>query len=247
MDDKTLQGNFNEIFALLQQGQAPKSAPFPSFPGDVGIATSGSSTTLVDTSKSWGNNVFANALLMVKIGSVVYQATITSNSGNQLNFVAITDANGNAVSVGANSQYRIYNIWTNFGSQSIGVAGRPDYAVLQGNEKNFQFFNDTPVAYGTNVNTSYTVPSGKTLYIVSFTGWILPDVAANSDGTLLIYFYIQNDITGDSPISLSGLGGLSGLLPQPIAIPGGQQITMGVTNYTNHSCSLGGVVNAYEE
>jgi hypothetical protein len=68
--------------------------------GTGGAATSGSTTTIVDTTKTWTAGIFVGQLAYVNVGGTWYNSTITANTANTLTFGAI----GAAV-VGTDSYY----------------------------------------------------------------------------------------------------------------------------------------------
>ena len=55
----------------------------------IGVATGGSATTLVDTTKDFDNTVFANKTVRIIIGGVDYYRKITSTSGDTLTFATL--------------------------------------------------------------------------------------------------------------------------------------------------------------
>lgn len=71
---------------------------------DQGVATGGSIITLVDTTKDWEVNMWADAVLEVVIAGVEYHRTVVSNTADTLTFntlpVGVVVAAGNSYSLG---------------------------------------------------------------------------------------------------------------------------------------------------
>lgn len=59
---------------------------------DTGEATGGSNTTLVDTGKSWEDNMWVDATFEVEIAGKGYMGVVISNTATQLTFAALADA-----------------------------------------------------------------------------------------------------------------------------------------------------------
>lgn len=55
---------------------------------DAGISTGGSTTTLVDLTKTWGVNIWQGALLIIAVENLLYFTNISGNFEQQLNFPA---------------------------------------------------------------------------------------------------------------------------------------------------------------
>lgn len=70
----------------------------------LGVATGGTVTTLIDTTKDFDNNVFANKTVRIIIGGVDYYRKITSTSGNTLTFATL----GGTIKPVAGTPYVIY-------------------------------------------------------------------------------------------------------------------------------------------
>ena len=70
----------------------------------LGVATGGTVTTLVDTTKDFDNNVFANKTVRIIIDGVDYYRLITSSTGNTLTFTTL----GGTIKPVAGTPYVIY-------------------------------------------------------------------------------------------------------------------------------------------
>jgi hypothetical protein len=99
--------------------------------GDIGQATGGSTTTLVDTSfgcrtSAWPDNVLAGAKLRFLKNGKLYYATIASHTGSTFTFVSAT-----AVAPAAGTNYAIYSTpwFTEIASTGLGVV-TGDPAIL---------------------------------------------------------------------------------------------------------------------
>lgn len=73
---------------------------------DKGTATGGSNTTLVDNTKSWETNIWADAILQVKIGGIEYHRTILSNTADTITINALPGG----VAVSAGCEYSIRRV-----------------------------------------------------------------------------------------------------------------------------------------
>jgi hypothetical protein len=74
-------------------GRPDYSAAYsPLFTTDYGYATSGSMTTLVDTTKNWQVNIWRNAAIDLYIGGTKYSRYVISNTATALTFATITPA-----------------------------------------------------------------------------------------------------------------------------------------------------------
>lgn len=58
-------------------------------PLEHGVATGGSNTTLEDTAKDWGINMWEDAILAVDIGGIEYHRHITSNTADTITMDAL--------------------------------------------------------------------------------------------------------------------------------------------------------------
>lgn len=88
----------------------------------TGLATSGSTTTLVDSTKTWAVNEHANKLLFISAGVGNGQLlTITSNTSTTLSF-------GTATAPAVNSRYSILDINTRGGGSGLQWAAYPSVA-----------------------------------------------------------------------------------------------------------------------
>ncbi|MBA7597928.1 hypothetical protein ES703_04936 [subsurface metagenome] len=56
---------------------------------DTGTATSGSNTTIVDTGKSWEDNMWEDATFEVEIGAIRYLGIVISNTATTVTFAAL--------------------------------------------------------------------------------------------------------------------------------------------------------------
>lgn len=70
---------------------------------DSGVATGGSGTTIVDTTKSFATNMWADSVFEVQVGATKYLGTVISNTATTITFAALA---GGALVV-AGSQYSL--------------------------------------------------------------------------------------------------------------------------------------------
>ena len=95
---------------------------------DSGVASSGTTNSLIDESKNWATNMWFSGILSVTIGGVTYTTPMSGNSYNTLSFAPLP------VDVKPGSPYRIHNVAT----QVIAGQIRPGIA-LKDNQQLVQF------------------------------------------------------------------------------------------------------------
>lgn len=108
-----LEGVLKRVLQAVFGGGADISAanplPVTSEAGiDQGTATGGSNTTLEDTAKNWGVNMWEDAILQVDIGAVQYHRHIVSNLADTITI----DALPGLVEVAAGCKYSIKRVVT---------------------------------------------------------------------------------------------------------------------------------------
>jgi hypothetical protein len=126
--------------------------------GDNGTATGGSSTTLVDSSKSWTTGVAIDARVLIVSGpSAGSQAVVTGNTGNTLTVGSWTNGSPGVGSVYTIGWYNSYWTTKNFDFELTGYtkkyrffnlfADAVAYPIQFGYSIDFQ-----PLAYQKNIN-----------------------------------------------------------------------------------------------
>lgn len=132
-----------------------------------------------------------------------------------------------------------------FNAQNVGVHLQPDWAALQGQDKNFSYWAVNK-AWGESIGLeAYLVPEGKTLYI---TGIQVAIFAANqADADLPHHFYAE--VTNDDEtfkVQLGGDGGIAPNFARPLRTDGGVFADFWLSNESNHNCDLHLCVQGYE-
>lgn len=120
-------------------------------------------------------------------------------------------------------------------AQSVGIYLRPDWGVLQGEDKIFQV-TPTNRAYGVSLSVGYTVPTGKTFYIVAMTSGMYAFDAANYDHHHWLHTYLY--LSG-AAVAIGGnvrAGGGQVTFEQPIRVNAGDTATMIAYNRSNFNC-----------
>jgi len=128
-------------------------------------------------------------------------------------------------------------------AQNVGVYLQPEWAALQGIDKNFIGIA-TNKAWEESVEVTYTVPAGKTLYITSVGGSSYASAQANADLNQICRIGLAFGI-----ITLCQLGGNSGCgltFSKPYSIAGGQTMSLWIVNEANHITNLRVFANGYE-
>lgn len=122
-------------------------------------------------------------------------------------------------------------------TQSVAVKNQAEYAALTGVDKNFSTTADNK-ATGQSVYGSYTVTTGKTLYICGLSFVICAYAAANADLNQIGHGYLNNYTDGLNFGDLGGNGGGSIVFSKPIAIAAGKEFRYYCVNLSNHACNL---------
>lgn len=132
-----------------------------------------------------------------------------------------------------------------FSPTAVDVVLRPEWAAKEGTDKTLVLTGGL-AGYGTDINLSYAVPAGKTLYITE--AGFLFNAQAAADGELnQMGHMLGGDLTtGIYPIIVGGNGGGSIALAKPITIPGGHTFYMLVASRANHACYGAVVMAGYE-
>lgn len=130
-------------------------------------------------------------------------------------------------------------------AQNVGVYLQPEWAAKEDLDKSVR-------AYGTNKGfeasaaTSYNVPAGKTLYIVSVSFIQHVNTATDYDHHLWGEVHLIDDTSGVTLYKIPGHGGGNLILPKPAVIPAEHTFQLYIINYSNVNCYLDGVALGYE-
>lgn len=125
---------------------------------DVGVATGGSSTTIVDTGKVWATNLWQDSWFSVTIAGKEYQGKVTSNTADTLTIPDITPA---VVAVGC--PYKLFQVVaaSNIKMVNSAVQTADDWTVLFRNiVKKAQSLTQANVTcVAANTEYSYALPA----------------------------------------------------------------------------------------
>lgn len=159
---------------------------------------------------------------------------------NKVSAVELNAANINANIVAQT----IENLLMTFNAQTVGVYLQPEWATTQNQDKNLRYiaYNKAPETF---VEGGYTVPPGKTLYIVSIETFIYSYAAADGDKPQHFYAGVFNE-AGTFDISLGGSGGTVMNLTRPLRANAGDQVGFSMNNMSNHNCNMGICAQGYE-
>ena len=128
-------------------------------------------------------------------------------------------------------------------AQTVGVYLQPEWAALQGTDKNFS-------AQGTNkvfqeiVSGSYLVPPGKTLYVNTLAFVISASVAENADLNQMGQAEILDNLLQRGAVGGNGGGAL--VFPIPVVVAAEHTFYWVGTCKANHACNIGVIVKGYE-
>lgn len=101
--------------------------------------------------------------------------------------------------------------------------------------------------FGQWVLLSYTVPAGKTLYIVQSSIAILASAAADGDNNQFGYLYLYNFTTGLNLAFEGCNGGATILFPKPETLAAGEVLYVYGVTRANHSVDLWVSATGWEE
>lgn len=147
-------------------------------------------------------------------------------------------------SIAINIAGQIQNVEITVDAQNVGVALTGDWAAKKGTDKNFIGYA-TNQARGSYVNATYTVTTGKTLFISAITGSCCAYNEADADLPQICLLVLLSQ--GSAVDHIGGNGGAGISFPKPFAIPSGGLFEIRCYNETNHVCDLRVTANGWEE
>jgi len=130
-------------------------------------------------------------------------------------------------------------------AQTVGIYLQPEWAATEGIDKNF-YGEAANIASKSAGGGAYTVPAGKTLYLVGMTFFLYGAAAADRD---LLQIGVGALINGTDNIWLATVGGNGGgniTFPKPIVLVGGKLLYYYCYNFSNHLANLGISTWGYE-
>ena len=128
-------------------------------------------------------------------------------------------------------------------AQKVGIYLQPEWAALQGLDKNFKADNDN-ATWAQQAIINYTVTAGKNLYICGVSWLSIPLQDTDYD-----HFFNTKCTVGTSAAVIVSSGGLNGgsvTLPRPAVIPGETAMIAYVANYANFACYICVTLWGYE-
>jgi len=130
-------------------------------------------------------------------------------------------------------------------AQNIGVYLQPEWAAKTGEDKVFNVIASDR-AWGYGGETTYVVPTGKTLYITEVAS--ISAAASIGDNEKHQFMELRlGEAGGAEPYSyLGGNGGCSQSFPKPLVYEAGETFTLGVKNNVGHNSSMIGTAQGYE-
>lgn len=122
-------------------------------------------------------------------------------------------------------------------AQSVGIYLQPEWAALQGLDKNFVGVK-ADAGFNDWARATYVVPAGKTLYLCGASFSISPTLAANADKMHIGRLYVQYSAPVVQVCCSGGNGGGGVVFPKPGVIPTGKTLYMEAICYADHECYL---------
>jgi len=137
------------------------------------------------------------------------------------------------------------DITINIAAQNIGLWGKAGWEALQGHDKSL-LISVGAANWGEDDEIDYTVPSGKTLYIVSFSGSTFAVGNTDADKPQMFRAYIRNVTTSTWLVQIGGNGGFAMSFPTPLVISENEMVRVFVENRANHQTGLNAVAMGFE-
>lgn len=148
------------------------------------------------------------------------------------------------ITLNINISTQSINLNIDIEAQSVGVYLQPEWAGLQGIDKDFEGGMDN-CGDGSSTYIAYSVLSDETLYVTylgfEIRGQASEDRGANQMGHAYVY-----DVTDE--LVLGGFGGNGGgnaTYTKPIIIPPNHLVRFMVVNMSGHNCSVGVSAGGY--
>lgn len=122
-------------------------------------------------------------------------------------------------------------------NQSVGLWGEAGWAALQGNDKGFRA-STANAARGDDATVEYTVPAGKTLYLITFGGASYAVDAADADKQHAVEGYIYNDTTSTYLAHIGGNLGFGISFGIPLVVPENELVKVRLFNRASFNCNI---------
>jgi len=138
-----------------------------------------------------------------------------------------------------------YRDYPDYQGEKRGVYTPAEWAAFEGEDITI-FGTDAPMDFGESVITTYTVPPGRTLYIVRYSASVRGFLEADNNRFLYIWFRLR-DVTGAIVyVSIPANIGVGDNLAIPVVIPENHQLEMRTWNDGTDNCVLEHLVGGYE-
>lgn len=120
-----------------------------------------------------------------------------------------------------------------------------DWAAVEATDKNFSA-TGTDKWYSESIFSSYTIPSGKTLYITQFAWGAFASDSTEGDLNQICEGMIWSYTDQVRLWTQAGNGGGGLIFPKPLVVTGGKLLRFINTAYANHSMDLSLAAGGYE-
>lgn len=130
-------------------------------------------------------------------------------------------------------------------TQSVAVKDQAEWAALTGIDKNFTA-SGSNLTKGQSAYGSYTVTTGKTLYICGASFSIYANLAASADLNQIGFGWLYNYTDAITLAEFGGNGGGSITFPKPIPLAAGREFRYFAIVEANHACDAVVSVWGYE-
>lgn len=154
--------------------------------------------------------------------------------------------NGKTLSilVGKSAAVTAGNMASDIIAQHVGVYLQPEWAAKEGVDKNFDYY--ALLASGGNASSTYTVPAGKTLYIVTTSIVAFPDDLANASTRCPCFAQFRDDTDGVDLFHIGGEGGGAASFTKAIAFPAEHDFKVTVINVSGFTLKQYLTILGYE-
>jgi len=139
----------------------------------------------------------------------------------------------------------IGNLTIDIEAQSVAIIDQPNWSAINATDKNFTLA-DNDMVFGEESYGSYTVTTGKTLFICGASFWMQPGAAASGDLPNFGYLRLHNNTDNINLAALGGNGGGGIVFSKPIALAAGKVLRYVIGCMANHTCSGWLTVWGYE-
>jgi hypothetical protein len=143
------------------------------------------------------------------------------------------------------SAQTIGNLAISVSAQSVGVYLQPEWAASQQTDKNFRA-SQADLSYGCYGLATYTVPTGKTLYITHIGGYSYAYTTSYADQNHMMAISIYDETAPGYLFETGGNGGAFANFSKPLRVPAGHTIWFMAWVWANHNCNVSVSASGYE-